>query len=149
MADGGAATQPLSPVASSSFAATSNGAADSIWGWLVPSVAFRPPFPLQCSSYKVLFCIRSAFQTCSPFKVGRSSEADLVLNAAHMDDAQISKTSKLHFTLTLNEEGTVSLVDNSLNGTWVGGRRVGKGEVCCLQHCQVEFAKKNYETFLK
>ena len=82
--------------------------------------------------------------------MGRSPlEADLVLNAAHLDDTQILKASKLHFTLILNEEGTVSLEDNSLNGTWVGGRRVGKSEVCCLQHCQVEFAKKNYEIFLK
>lgn len=72
--------------------------------------------------------------------MGRSAlEADLVLNAAHMGDTWVLKASKLHFTLTLNEEGTVSLVDHSINGTWVGGRRVGKGEVCCLQHCQVTF----------
>ena len=50
MSDGEAATQPLSPVAASSCPT-----ADSIWGWLVPTVAFLPPFPLQCSSYKVPF----------------------------------------------------------------------------------------------
>ena len=49
---GGVATQPLSPVAASSFAPTPP-AADSIWGWLVPSVASLPPLPLKCSSYKV------------------------------------------------------------------------------------------------
>ena len=47
----GAATQPLSPVATSSFPPTI--AADSTWGWLVPSVAFLPPIPLKGSSYKV------------------------------------------------------------------------------------------------
>ena len=52
-----------------------------------------------------------------------------------------SKASRVHFTLTLNKKaGTVSLEDESMNGTWVGGRRVGKGEVCSLQHCQVTFA---------
>ena len=48
---GGATTQPLSPVATSSFPPTI--AADSTWGWLVPSVAFLPPIPLKGSSYKV------------------------------------------------------------------------------------------------
>ena len=76
------------------------------------------------------------------FKVGRSAlEADLVLNVVHMGDTRVSLVSKLHFTLTLNEEGTVSLVDHSMNGTWVKGLRVGKGEVCCLQHSQVSFSK--------
>ena len=67
MSDGGAVTQPLSPIASSSFAATSNGAADSIWGWLVPSVAFLPPFPLECSSYKVPFRMRPSVQPVKLF----------------------------------------------------------------------------------
>ena len=48
---GGAATQPLSPVATSSFPITI--AADSTWGWLIPSVAFLTPIPLKGSSYKV------------------------------------------------------------------------------------------------
>ena len=62
-----------------------------------------------------------------------------------------SKVSRLHFTLTLNKEGTVSLVDHSMNGTWVGGLRIGKGKVFCLQHCQVScdhllLPKQFYET---
>ena len=50
---GEATTQPLSPVASSSFAQTTFAPADSIWGWLVPSVAFLPPLPLKHTFYKV------------------------------------------------------------------------------------------------
>ena len=75
--------------------------------------------------------------------MGRSGlQADLVLNAAHMADTSlVSKLSSLHFTLTLNDGGTVSLVDHSMNGTWVGGRRVGKGEICSLQHFQVTFCQ--------
>ena len=122
----GAATQPLSPLASSSCPAF---ASDVIWGWLVPSVAFIPPFPLTRLSYKV----------------GRDdAEVDLALNSAHMKEVfsgSVVQTSRLHFTLSLTKEGTVSLMDHSMNGTWVKGLRVGKGEVCCLQHSQVSFSK--------
>ena len=85
------------------------------------------------------FCLalvdaKGTLLTFSWLKVGRNGqEVGLVLGEVLKGAAE--KASRVHFTLTLNKEaGTVSLVDHSMNGTWVGGRRVGKGEICCLQH---------------
>ncbi|GAA5914023.1 hypothetical protein JCM8208_005922 [Rhodotorula glutinis] len=60
------------------------------------------------------------------YTVGRSPRCDLVL--------QGPKISSFHARITLDEqEGIVRLEDSSTNGTFVRGRKVGKGNVTVLE----------------
>ncbi|KPV77573.1 uncharacterized protein RHOBADRAFT_11861 [Rhodotorula graminis WP1] len=62
----------------------------------------------------------------STYTIGRSPHCDLVLNGP--------KISSSHARITLDEvEGTVRLEDSSTNGTFVRGRKVGKGNVTVLE----------------
>jgi serine/threonine protein kinase len=70
------------------------------------------------------------------YRLGRDPQlADILLSPAIMGDGQQAATvSRLHCTLGL-EDGVPSLTDHSMNGSWVGSLRVGRGRSCCLDHC--------------
>ena len=134
---GAPATQPVSPVPTSSYPAVNDPGAT--WAWLVPSAQNLPPLALTHTTYKVSqLSFRDVFTTHC-IKVGRANSEDgIVLNADLLEaETTCNRTSRHHFTLSLSKEGTAVLVDHSANGTWVAGKRVGKGQVLCLQHCQV------------
>lgn len=93
------------------------------WGWLLPQVPNLQPVVLHRSSYDL----------------GRDPvQADILLQACHVGEQEQEgltlKVSRVHLNIGL-EEGSPNLTDNSMNGTWVGGLKVGRGRRCRLEHC--------------
>lgn len=61
-----------------------------------------------------------------PFRVGRAKHCDLVLEVTHLDNF-INNVSKEHFNLSKDSNNVLYLSDLSKNGTYINGKKVGKG----------------------
>jgi len=94
-----------------------------VWGWLLPLAPGIGPVLLQQASHKV----------------GRDPEqADTVATSNLDEERNCSnpRVSRVHFTV-FQEAGIPGVRDSSMNGTWVGGMRVGQGNISRLEHCAV------------
>lgn len=88
------------------------------WGMLYP---YRPGMrPIELTASKV--------------SVGRGTYCTGVLTLDQLPSKILNCVSKLQFEIHRNASGLVELHDKSTNGTFIGGKKVGRGKKRILEH---------------
>jgi len=109
-------TQPLKN--SQDMEETGAAREEGVWGQLYPHCGTFPRIPLKLENYKM----------------GRGKGSDYVVRESDMGSHKwLTAVSKTQCEIIRNREG-VFLKDHSSNGTWVNGKKVGKGSMWPLEH---------------